>query len=238
MRTSRALVLLVLAFSFFLVAQDTSNTVRLADRSDWWSVLNENFYWPIDKPSNGELNADSFEIAGFRLAHDSAFRAVRSRFGNAVSVARGQTSNGRYQICYTSRDKDARLIFEQGELNLGFYLLGAGQGWNGQALCAESPQVSASLRTRNGLGLGISPADVLKILGTPDLSSETRLVYQREIEQRTPDDKLAELRKDHSEMSEKDFHDNYDSYELELYIEARFANGKLTYLAATKAESY
>jgi hypothetical protein len=39
-------------------------------------------------------------------------------------------------------------------------------------------------------------------------------------------------------MSDKDFHDNYDSYELELYIEARFTSGKLSYLAVSKAESY
>jgi hypothetical protein len=39
-------------------------------------------------------------------------------------------------------------------------------------------------------------------------------------------------------MSDKDFHDNYDSYEQELYIEARFTSGKLSYLAVSKTENY
>jgi hypothetical protein len=39
-------------------------------------------------------------------------------------------------------------------------------------------------------------------------------------------------------LSDKDFHDNYDSYDVELYIEARFTDGKLTYLAVSRAESY
>jgi len=94
------------------------------------------------------------------------------------------------------------------------------------------------LKTKSGLGLGISTTDVVKILGNADISSPDRLVYEREIEQQTPNDKLTELRKEHSEMSEKDFHDNYDSYELELYIEARFTNGKLSYLAVSKTENY
>jgi hypothetical protein len=88
------------------------------------------------------------------------------------------------------------------------------------------------------LGLGISPSDVEKILGKADVANATRLVYQREVDRRTPDDKLADLRKEHADMAEKDFHDNYDSYQLELYIETRFTDGKLTYLAVSKGESY
>jgi hypothetical protein len=84
----------------------------------------------------------------------------------------------------------------------------------------------------------MSTADVQKILGKPDLSDANRMVYQRQIEKRTPDAKLAALRTEHSESSEKDFHDSYDTYDLDLYIEARFTDGKLTYLAVSKAESY
>jgi hypothetical protein len=84
----------------------------------------------------------------------------------------------------------------------------------------------------------MSTAEVVRILGQADIANRDRLVYEREVEQQTPGDKLTELRKEHAEMSDKDFHDNYDSYELELYIEARFTSGKLSYLAVSKAESY
>jgi len=134
--------------------------------------------------------------------------------------------------------RTANLIFEEGDLSLSFYLVAGGQGWNGQALCAQSGQVSPNLRTRSGLGLGMSTAEVVRILGQADIANRDRLVYEREVEQQTPGDKLTELRKEHAEMSDKDFHDNYDSYELELYIEARFTSGKLSYLAVSKAESY
>jgi hypothetical protein len=239
MRKLKALLILGFAFSFLLGAQDTSNTVRLADQSDWWSVLNENFYWPIEKPAGNELSADNFEIAGMKLDRDPSFRSVRNKFGRTVAASRGATSSARQQVCYLSeQNPPVRLIFEEGDLSLSFYLVANGQGWNGQALCAESPQVTENLRTKSGLGLGISTADVVKILGNADVSNPDRLVYEREIEQRTPNDKLTELRKEHSDMSDKDFHDNYDSYELELYIEARFTNGKVSYLAVSKTESY
>jgi hypothetical protein len=109
---------------------------------------------------------------------------------------------------------------------------------NGQALCAESAQVTPSLRTKSGLGLGISPTEVEQVLGKPDFSSPNRFVYYRDIEKNTPDDKLAQLRTEHSDLADKDFHDNYDAYDLELYIEVRFTDGKLTYLAVSKGESY
>ena len=213
--------------------------VRLADRSDWWSVLNENFYWPIEKPADEELSAGSFEIAGIKLEHNAALRNAKSRLGRAVITARGSNSTVRQQVCYSyEHDPPIRLIFEEGDSNFSFYLFAEEQGWNGQALCAESSQVNPGLRTRSGLGLSMSQADVINILGKPDISTDTKLVYQREIERHTPDDKLAELRKEHAEMSEKDFHDNYDSYEVELYVEARFTSNKLTYLAVSNGESY
>jgi hypothetical protein len=240
MRTLKVLVAASLIFPFLLSAQDLSTEVRLADRSDWWSTLNDNFFWPIDRPTSDELNADNFEIVGLKLEeHDPSFRAVKGRFGRAVSASRGDATSARHQICYVSdRKPPVRLIFEEGDLNLAFYLFEGGLAWNGQALCAESSQVTSSLRTKSGLGLGMSPAEVEAVLGKADISNPTKLVYQREVEKRTPDDKLAALRLEHSELSDKDFHDNYDSYDVELYIEARFTDGKLTYLAVSRAESY
>jgi hypothetical protein len=239
MRVPAILIAAILISQSILAAQDLGTSVRLSDRTDWWSILNENFYWPIEKPKAEELSADNFEIAGFRLAHEPSFQSVKGKFGRAVSMNRGDAATGRQQICYVSEHKPLlRLIFEQSESDLAFYLFEEGQSWNGQALCAESQQITSALRTKSGLGIGMSPGDAEKVLGKPDISSESRMVYQREIEARTPESKLAELRSEHAEMSDKDFHENYDSYDLELYIEARFSAGKLTYLAVSRAENY
>jgi len=220
-------------------SQDTSKTVRLADRTDWWSVLNENFEWPNNKPKGDELPAANFEIAGVNLDTDAPFRDLGRRFGRVVSALRSKGNNGREQFCYTAaQNSSVRLVFEHGETNDAFYLFAEGQPWNGQALCAESAQVTPALRTRSGLGLGLSATEVEQVLGKPDFSSPNRFVYYRDIDKHTPDDKLAKLRTEHSDLLEKDFHDTYDSYDLELYIELRFTDGKVTYLAASKGESY
>lgn len=222
-----------------LLGQDTSKTVRLADRSDWWSVLNENFEWPNEKLKGEELAAANFEIAGINLKTDSPFRNLRDKFGRAVSAIRSKGTSGREQICYVSeRSPSVRLVFEQGESNQAFYVFEGGQPWNGQALCAESPQITPALRTKTGLGLGISPTEVEQVLGKPDFSSPNRFVYYRDIEKHTPEDKLAQLRTEHSDLADSEFHDSYDSYDLELYIEVRFTDGKVTYLAVSKGESY
>ncbi len=42
MRALKVLIFASLTLPLFLLAQDTSTTVRLADHSDWWSILNEN----------------------------------------------------------------------------------------------------------------------------------------------------------------------------------------------------
>lgn len=238
MRALSAL-LLTLLISASLLAQDTSNTVRLGDRTDWWSVLNENFEWPNNKAKGDELAPANFEIAGVNLEADNPFRNLRERFGWAISAVRSKGNNAREQFCYVfGQSPFGRLVFEHGESNESFYLFAEGQPWNGQALCASSTQLTPSLRTKSGLGLGISPTEVEQILGKPDFSSPSRLVYYRDIEKHTPDEKLAQLRTEHSDLADKDFHDNYDSYDLELYIEARFADGKLTYLAVSKGENY
>lgn len=237
----RVLSALLLSFliSASVLAQDTSNTVRLGDRSDWWSVLNENFEWPNNKAKGDELGAANFEIAGVNLEAETPFRNLRERFGWAVSAIRSKGNNGREQFCYVfGQSPSDRLVFEHGESNESFYLFTGGQPWNGQALCAGSTQLTSALHTKSGLGLGISPTEVEQILGKPDFSSPNRFVYYRDIEKHTPDDKLAQLRTEHSDLADKDFHDNYDSYDLELYIEARFTDGKLTYLAVSKGENY
>jgi len=239
MRKFTALILTLFISALLLPAQDTTTTVRLADRSDWWSILNEDFYWPSDKPKSEDLNPDNFEIAGLSLPDDPSFRSVKEKLGPAVTITRGSASSGRYQVCYVSqRNPQVHLIFEESEPNLSFYLFEEAQSWNGQALCVVSPQITSLLRTKSGLGLGMSPVQVEKILGKADVSSATRLVYQREVKMRTPEAKLTDLRGEHNEMSDGEFHENYDSYELALYIEVRFTDGKLTYLAVSRAENY
>lgn len=239
MRISRLFLLVILITTLTVAGQDSSHSVKLEDRSDWWSVLNDNFDWPGRKPVDGELRADNFEIEGIKFERDPLFRAIEERLGRAVPARRTNGIDTRYQICYTAEHNSGlHLIFEESDSNLNFYLFQDTQSWNGEALCAESSRVSPSLHTNSGLRLGISLAEVEQVLGKADLSSPDRLVYYRESERRTTDERMAELRKQHPDLTEQDLRDTYDSYQLELYIQARFTDGKLTYLAASQAEIY
>jgi hypothetical protein len=221
-----------------LAGQVKYKTVRLEDHSDWWSVLNESFKSPHSKRLDKDLAPNNFEIEGFSLDYDLSFQSVQKKLGHADIVERGDASTGREQICYVSeQNPDTHLIFEKGELNVVFYMIAGGKHWDGEALCAKSPALTASTSTASGLRLGMTNGELEAILGTPDLSTNDKLIYFREVKKKTSTSELAKLRSEHSQMSEKDFQESYDSYYLDIYIEARFINSKLTYLAISKAES-
>jgi hypothetical protein len=232
----RILLIGVLLCPLVLVAQDKDQVVRLRDDSDWWSVGSHNFRMPNFKPSGTDLGAENFVIAGFALDFDDhePLQAASRKFGNAITVERDEAGSSREQICYvSSQDPNTHLILEAGELDLVFYLFAGGQHWNGEDLCTKSSGVTAASRTNSGLGLGITPADLRRILGEPDFSDGARFIYEREVKKTFPAAELAKIRKSHPELSEsefKEFEENHRSYVLEIYIEARFTNSHLNYL--------
>jgi hypothetical protein len=224
-----------------LVGQDKNQLVSLQDNSDWWSVGSQNFNTPHFKPSGTDLAAENFAIAGLALDLDDRdpLQAASRKFGSAITVARDQTGSGREQICYvSSQDPSTHLIFEAGELDLVFYLFASGQHWNGEDLCTKSNGVTEALRTDSGLGLGITPADLQRILGKPDFSDGARFIYERQIKKTFSTAELAKFRKGHPEIPEsefKEFEETHRSYALEIYIEARFTNSRLNYLMVLRA---
>jgi hypothetical protein len=221
-----------------ITGQGQKKTIHLEDHSDWWSVLNESFQPPHFKRLDKDLPSENFEVMGVHLDYESSFKSVESKFGQAVIVERGDGASGRDQICYSSeQNPDTHLIFEKGELNLVFYLIAGGKHWNGDNFCAKSPVVTSGVSTTSGLHLGMTLAGLEQILGKPDLSANDKLIYFRELRKETSPTELAELRIKHPEMSAKDFHETYDSYNLDIYIAARFVDFKLTYLAVSRVES-
>ena len=235
---SRILLIGILFFPLVVEAQIKQGRVRLEDHSDWWSVLNESFQTPKARRLDKDLAAGNFEVAGVSLDYDPSFKSIQNKFGHADIIERGDASTGRQQICYLSEQSpETHLIFEQGEVNLVFYLLAGGRHWDGEDLCAKSRVVTASTSTMSGLRLGISRDELEEVLGKSDLSDNEKLIYVRDVKKQTSPTELARLRTQNSKLSEKDFHETYDSYYLSIYIEARFLNSKLTYLAISKAET-
>ena len=201
--------------------------------------MNNSFPWSEVKPSAKDVSEGNFRIGGVTLDDAPFFEQVENRFGNAQSVSRGDASTGREQICYSSSDdSDIHLIFEQGEVQFSFYLLADGPSWGGSDLCVKSPLVSKKLKTGVGLQLGMTPSQVEAVLGKADINEHNIIRYIRQLPKKTPPEQLAQFRNDHSYMSEKDFHANYDFYTLSVYVEARFADSKLKYLVVSKSETF
>ena len=238
--TAAFAVLLLYALNDRATAQKAQ--VRM-DSSDWWSYTRQEEL-PVQEPhqpvkfQNRKPTDTNFEVAGITLGEKGDFSDVRTKFGRAADVQRGDAASGRDQICYRSPSGNEHLIFELGEVDRVVYLFEDGPKWNGSDLCATSKAVSQDTSTASGLRLGLRPEQVKGILGNPSVATPTKLDYYFSYREKTPPKDLAKLREDHPEMDDAEFQKNFEFFDGEAYIEARFASGKLNYLAISKSETY
>lgn len=216
-----------------------AHPVRL-DSSDWWSYTRQEELPNRTRPKwQSRTPAEAnFQIAGINLDTMSGFAQIRSRFGEAAEVERGDAASGRQQICYKSPFANVHLIFEFGEVNSAVYLFEDGHEWNGSELCATSPFVSPNTSTESGLKLGITPQQVRAILGTPSTDTPQQLNYYFAWRKKTGPEAMAQFRKENPNMSDAELHRNFDYLDIQAYIEARFESGKMNYLAVCSSETY
>lgn len=219
------------------VVQTSPPTYR-SDNSDWWSQLRKADDEVI--PTTGhEPAASNFKILGINIG-DDMFKEAWAKLGKAQRVDRGDASSSRSQICYLSVQgrRKIHLVFESSEVAEFFYLFADGPDWNGSDLCAKSSLLTENLSVASGLRLGQSPDQVRAILGKPSVKKDQRIIYSIQLEKETPASDLAKLHRQLPELSEDELRRNYASYTLSVYIEARFAQSRLNYLAVSKSETY
>ncbi|HUJ30492.1 MAG TPA: hypothetical protein VLY23_04385 [Candidatus Acidoferrum sp.] len=202
----------------------------MKDNSDWWSILNEDHGWPKIDPVAKKVTAANLEILGIRLDgldDDVQFGSVTARLGKATVVERGDASTGRTQICYASPRDSGKvfLIFERGETDFSFYLFTSGPVWNGVSACETSSIVSLGLQTGSRLRLGETRAQVEAILGKPTTVYKNRLIFW---------DRFPEKARAQSPGLAGKSMASFNVYERSVFIEARFADSKLVYLAVSK----
>jgi hypothetical protein len=210
---------------------------RIEDNSDWWSLLKDDA-WAVDlKPQNREPKSSNYRILGLPL-WQADIPVILHKFGRATDVERGDASTGRDQICYTSPDKKTHFIVEWGEVDTVVYVFDRGPDWNGSTYCVLSALVGPSLSTESGLRLGLSPQQLRSILGRPSISETGRMLYSFGFKKRPTVKGLKELRAGNHQMSEEEFKRNFEMLDVSSFVDARFTDRRLTYLAIWESEVY
>lgn len=186
------------------------------DNSDWWSLTRDS-NGPDIKPQKRVPADSNFSILGVALGDPQGVQ-LAAKLGKTAIVGRGDAATARAQVCYVSvaSSPPVHLIFEQGEVDYGFYLFSGGPDWQRSDLCAKSARISPTLKTGSGLALGQTRSQVEAILGKPTTVWKYRLIYFGVVHVRPK---------------------NSESYDLTSYIEARFSNARLTYLGVMKTET-
>jgi hypothetical protein len=230
-----------LALLFFpphrLVRQNPPSSAY-PDNSDWWSGLNSSGSDEVVNVQERELPPTTFRVLGIALSEEM-FRRAAAKLGKAQILERGDASTGRSQACYVSSKGSPKtfLIFEQGEVDFGFYLFSDSRPWNGMDRCTPSALVSDEISIALGLHLGQLPAEVIAILGKPSRRSKDELLYSLHAKKKNSPEDLRRARQANPNMSDTEFHENYDFYDLGVGILARFTNSRLTYLSVSKSET-
>jgi hypothetical protein len=172
-----------------------SDRVRLEDNSDWWSDLrvDRSGRTVLEKYGLGNVRRDkpdpsNLRILGVNMVLDSMQPSdkIRPKVGKATVVERGDAAAGREQICYAARSGKAKVIFEDGECDTTFYVIGRGPTWNGIEYCSVSDRVSDTVTTGSGIKLGMTPAQVERILGKPSMARDNVLLYTYEVPNPSP----------------------------------------------------
>jgi hypothetical protein len=230
------LLLLIGLPSFRLGGQ--AREVPPHDNSDWWSITGSSDEGEAVKIQNREIAVANFRVLGIDL-HEDAVARLGKKLGETPIIGRGDASTGREQACYMSSEMrpPTFLIVEEGEVNSAFYLFNDATPWNGRDLCTRSKQISRTVQTASGLHLGQTPEHVIKILGKPSKRKESELSYFLRVKKRTSPDALARCRSQHSELNDKELHEDCDTYDLTVFISAKFAHSELVYLGVSTAET-
>jgi len=244
MKRIMSLLIALLAYIAASVGQAQTRQMwrpaHTSDNSDWWSQIRAGDANGGIAVQKREPQASNLRILGVDLADNDLLSKASAKLGKAQPAERGDASTGRSQTCYSSAKDDPKIyvVFETGELSDAFYLFMDGPDWSGSDRCVKSNLVIENLSVASGLRLGQTPAEVMAILGKPSAAAGNKIVYSFAVEKKTPDRDFDRLRRQHPELSDEDLHRDYEFYSLGIYIEARFNQSKLTYLAVSKTEAY
>lgn len=217
-------------------AQGSFPTGYLSDNSDWWSSNEAKIPPTLYGTRQYRLPpASTIRILGITLGdnHVNEFPDVIAKLGKARVTSRGDGAASRDQICYSSLggSEKVHLIFEKSEIFESFYLFSGGPDWTGSDRCVNSPFVSEKLGTANGIHLRQSRTEVEAMLGQPSAKGDKSTTYSFEGEQTISGEDFEKLHPGTPSLPKETL-----VFTIDIHIDARFENSKLTYLAVSRSE--
>ena len=124
-------------------------------------------------------------------------------------------------------------------MQYGFYLFVNGVQWSGSDRCKKSSLITSGVSTLSGLHLGQTRKEVRAILRKPTaLLKNGDVVFFRQVRKKTSAADLKKAQEHYFSLSEQQFHENYDFYDMTAYIVARFSGSGLVYLGVSKSDTY
>jgi hypothetical protein len=210
---------------FDLSAGAKPKQVHITDDGDWWSaVRDDGGSLSIERPIKRFPSEATFRIAGVSVRSDDWGAQLRKKLGPATEVDRGDASTARSQWCYRSSASDEYLLFETGEVTIGFYLLSHPKSWNGEQYCSTVKEFGEFARTASGLHLGMTPEETVKLLGNPAKRHGGTFLYSFESRQKTTDTERKRLREG-QQISDEEFEQNFAYIDLTATINIEFTDG-------------
>lgn len=234
-------VSLVLVLVLGASAQTKQTSVAIHDNSDWWSITRDGGYaWSGIDDQAISTDKSNFEILGVSFKGGDPVRDLSARLGRTTNVVRGDAATARDQRCYVSAraSSPVYLVLEADEVGSTFYLFLKGADWNGSRYCSASTLINERLGTSSGLRIGITRGQIQAILGKPTTARGDRIAYIRSVRVKSAPAQLKKMRAEYPQMSEADLQSNYAYYDENTYIEARFKNSRLIYLAISESETF
>jgi hypothetical protein len=217
---SKKLCTLLFVLLFPLIQSDAQRSYPpgyINDNSDWWSSVLDAQTMGI-KVQHRMPAPSSFQILGITLGDGgfNDFHNIIAKLGQANITSRSDGAEAREQVCYISSGsaEKVHLIFEHSETIYSFYLFSGGNEWTGSDRCVSSHLISGSLGTASGMHLGQSRKEIETMLGQPSATYDNRLLYSFEGE--STKEGLV--------------------WTIDVRVDARFENSKLTYLAISRSE--
>jgi hypothetical protein len=173
------------------------------------------------------IGPGSLTLLGFTLAKNE-IGDVERRLGSARASAAQQ--HDMTQRCYESNGTDHTVVVFRdwvGTLS-GFSIYTAASN----PRCTKTSLVRSDISTASGLKLGLSPEQVIQILGKPTRRAGSQFVYEDRSEKPLTAEEVADYRRTHPGETGSDLH-IWNFTEIKL----RFRNSRLSSIDVTHTET-